>query len=92
MNNLTAILGRKNAKDHSKKDNDITKSSLDSNAIMERIIKQQELVKDSEGLANKKIDKSKSKSRSKNREISDVILKVNFILGTNEFVWLRTSE
>jgi hypothetical protein len=57
---------------------------------MERIIKQQESVKDSEGLANKKINKSKS--RSKNRETSDVILNVNFILGTNECVWLCTSE
>jgi hypothetical protein len=57
---------------------------------MERIIKQQELGKGSEGLANKQIDKSKS--RSKNREISDVILNVNFILGTNECVWLCTSE
>lgn len=84
MHNLTAIIGRKNAKYHSKSGNNTAKSSLDSNAIMERIIKQQELVKDSEGLTNKKIDKSKSKS--KNREISDVILKVNFILGTNESV------
>jgi hypothetical protein len=68
---LTATKGRKTTKEQSKASISLTQSSLDSNAILERIIRQQELKKKSEVPNNTQLNHSKNRSRD--RTISIVI-------------------